>query len=114
MYRKCIICTYKCMKKMFMINLKKGDKTCKPIVKYRYFKDKFNLSFGYPRSDTCQTCDRLKVMIDAEINLETKQQLEIEKELHLRKAEVFYNDLKVYRTEARENESIDMLAFDFQ
>jgi len=96
----------------------KGDPTCKPIVKYKYydkyFKDKFQLSFGYPRSDTCQTCDKLKVMIDAELNPETKQHLQLEKELHLRKAEVFYDDLKAYHTKAIENESIEMLAFDFQ
>jgi len=71
----------------------KGDPIYQPIVKYKYyekyFKEKFQLSFGYPRSDTCQTCDRLKVMIDAEINPETKQHRQLEKEVHLRKVEVF-------------------------
>lgn len=71
----------------------KGDPTYKPIVKYKYydkyFKEKFHLSFGYPRSDTCQTCDRLKVMIGAELNPETKQHLQLEKEYIYEKQKFF-------------------------
>ena len=39
----------------------------KPQVKewlYRkIFNEEFNLGFGYPRSDTCEKCDLLKVLI---------------------------------------------------
>lgn len=98
--------------------LENGDLTCKPVVKYKrydkYMKENFNLSFGYPRTDTCQICDRLKVLIDQEINTEIKQQLEVEKQIHLSKAEVFYSDLKLYGDEAKANECIEMLTFDFQ
>jgi len=42
----------------------------KPIVSYnfylKYFLTNYKLSFGYPRVDTCQTCDRLKNLIAAE------------------------------------------------
>lgn len=68
--------------------LENGDLTCKPVVKYKfyekYMKENFNLSFGYPRTDTCQTCDRLKVLVEHEIDPEIKQQLEVEKEVHVK------------------------------
>jgi len=41
--------------------LKNGENV-KPIVKHqfftKYFNTNFNLSFGNPKTDTCQTCDR--------------------------------------------------------
>lgn len=44
----------------------------KPEVKewlYRkIFNEEFNLSFGYPRSDTCETCDILNVAIRSSIS----------------------------------------------
>lgn len=65
--------------------LKNGEKV-KPIVKYEFFSDyfnkKFNLSFGNPKSDTCQTCDRLQNLINAEIDQEIKLSLIEEKEMH--------------------------------
>lgn len=40
-----------------------NGRKAKPIVKYpyflKYFNNNFNLSFCNPKSDTCQTCDRL-------------------------------------------------------
>ena len=40
-----------------------------PIVSEHYYRDifvtEFNIHFGYLQSDTCETCDRLKVKIDA-------------------------------------------------
>lgn len=41
-------------------NKMQNDEETKPIVKYdffcRFFADNFNIYFGYPRTDTCQTC----------------------------------------------------------
>lgn len=43
---------------------KENRSQIKPILKYAYFHNyfitNFNISFTHPRTDTCQTCDRLK------------------------------------------------------
>ena len=40
-----------------------------PVVSYnfylKYFNKNFNLSFGYPKSDTCGTCDSLQIQLDS-------------------------------------------------
>ena len=60
--------------RMYLLYLEKHepqvkDSGDKPQVKewlYRkIFNEEFNLSFGYPRSDTCETCDLLHVTIQA-------------------------------------------------
>ncbi|XP_025192024.1 LOW QUALITY PROTEIN: uncharacterized protein LOC112592227 [Melanaphis sacchari] len=98
--------------------IQKGETNIKPIVKYdyfsEYFKNNFNLTFGTPKTDTCQTCDRLKNLIDHETNLEIKRQFEVEKEVHIRKAEVFYTDLKSFVQKSKLDEEIELLSFDFQ
>ncbi|CAH1099870.1 unnamed protein product [Psylliodes chrysocephalus] len=66
------------------------------------------------RSDTCQKCDHLNNSIAAEENAETKVRLETEKRIHLQKAEVFYAKLREYTNLAREDESVDVLRFDYQ
>jgi len=52
----------------------------------------------------------LKIIIDQKINPnpEIKQQLEIEKVIHLHKAEIFYSDLKLFCTEAIEIKNIEI------
>lgn len=105
--------------------IQRGEINIKPIVKYdyfsEYFKNNFNLSFGTPRPDTCQTCDRLKNLINHETDQELKHQSEKEKrkrkkekEIHINKAEVFYNDLKLFVEKAKSNKEIEVLSFDFQ
>lgn len=91
----------------------------KPIVSYdlyrKHFLTNYNLSFGYPRSDTCQTCDRLQNCITTSIDEVTKTNFETEKKLHLMKAEVFYSDIKLKTLETKEESSkLEVLAFDFQ
>lgn len=77
-----------------LFNNKDTTTNVKPQVKYnffsKYFSSHFNISFSRPRSDTCHTCDTLKNSIETEQNVEEKASLSMEKELHLRKAEVFY------------------------
>lgn len=60
------------------------------------FNTDYCYSFRQPRKDICHTCEKLKVNIDAaeaNNNEEEKTRLQKEKELHLRKAEVFLERL---------------------
>ncbi|CAI6374563.1 unnamed protein product [Macrosiphum euphorbiae] len=95
-----------------------NGRKAKPIVKYpyflKYFNNNFNLSFGNPKSDTCQTCDRLDNFINAELNTDIKLSLIEEKQIHQKKAELFYADLKRLSLESKENTDLEVLSFDFQ
>jgi hypothetical protein len=99
-------------------NKMQNDEETKPIVKYdffcRFFADNFNIRFGYPRTNTCQTCDRLKNVIDVETNEESKMLLETEKQVHVSKAEFFYQNLKKYEKESKINNTTEVLCFDYQ
>lgn len=81
---------------------------------YRHFNSNYNISFGQPRSDTCQKCDKLENSIVAEENLETKAKLQQEKSLHLSKSESFYAALKEKSALAKDEESVEVLCFDYQ
>lgn len=98
--------------------LLKSHEKIKPKVTYdyyyRHFTESFNLSFGYPRTDTCATCDQLKIQLDAASTDELKQQLNVQKEVHLRKAQAFYNDLKEKTEMAQIDETVETICFDYQ
>lgn len=81
---------------------------------YRYFVNNFNISFGSPRSDTCQTFDRLQNSINAQQNNDGKAALQAEKEVHIRKSEVFYTSLKEKSQLALDDPSIEVLCFDYE
>lgn len=96
-----------------------NDEKVKPQVTYdyfcRHFVSHYNYSFGKPRSDTCQTCDRLDNLISAEKNEELKSKLITEKEVHEKKATYFYTKMKEDTAEiSKNNEEMELLAFDFQ
>jgi hypothetical protein len=68
----------------------------------RIFCESFNISFGYPRTDTCSTCDQFSVKVKAlELDLKNAPEsektnitinlnkLKVENDLHKRKAEQF-------------------------
>lgn len=64
-----------------------GDKPVKEHFFRQIFNNNCNLSFYKLRSDTCNLCDKLENLIKTENNGSEKRKLEIEKELHLRRAE---------------------------
>jgi len=70
----------------------------KPQVKEwlcrKIFNEEFNLSFGYPCSDTCEKCDLLHI---ATQNASDEQQDEHQKELveHQEKVSQDYSSLKI-------------------
>jgi len=105
----------------------------KPDCKISYesfrniFETKFNISFGYPRKDTCGVCDSQKAKV---ANLMEKLKnatpssapiaySEIEKELneknlHLRKAEQFYKVKRIYRKKSIKTDTFEAISIDYQ
>ena len=63
----------------------------KPIITEHYYHDvfvnEFNIHFGYPRSDTCDTCDSLEVKTEAAESEEEKGKLEKQLQDHLKLAD---------------------------
>jgi len=70
----------------------------KPKVKewlYRkIFTEEFNIGFGYPRSDTCETCDLLKVAVDNTEDEQKRIQLQTELAAHHENAAKGYESLQ--------------------
>ena len=68
----------------------------KPLVSKHYYNDvfvmEFNLHFGYPRSDTCDTCNRIRM--ELQVNDEDKAELQDELDAHLEAAAKGYDILK--------------------
>lgn len=87
-----------------------------PLVSYdfylKYFNEKFKLSFGTPRSDTCKTCDEYKVQIAAADTDEEKERLEQTKIEHHNMMEAWYADL--HDKEHLRLNGIEVLCFDYQ
>jgi len=58
----------------------------KPKVKewlyQKIFTEEFNIGFRYPRSDTCETCDLLKVAVDSTVDEQKRIQLQTELAAH--------------------------------
>ena len=92
----------------------------------KIFNNKFNISFGYPRSDTCSTCERLAAKLacldseiqadagDAPAHQEERRQTNVEKGLHQRKAQVFYDRKRAAITMGQQDHTTLAVAFDFQ
>ena len=57
------------------------------------FVSEFNIRFGYLRSDTCDTCDSLRIRIEASDN-EEKAKLEADLQDHLKLADEGYASLR--------------------
>ncbi len=82
-----------------LINHQAADsEEIKPVVSEHYYHDvfvkEFNIHFGFPRSDTCDTCDSLKINIDATENEEDKAKLEKELQDHVTLADQGYQSLR--------------------
>lgn len=98
--------------------------------KYRtIFNEKFNISFGYPRKDTCSTCDLytaevraiesgLKIFPESSNeNLEAKKKLKKlseQNKLHLLKANMFYVRKRASRLASQKTSERESIAMDFQ
>lgn len=93
-----------------------GNGNPKPTVTYdfyrEYFAKNFKLSFGSPRSDTCQTCDSHEKKIAAADSEEERRALKVAKDLHEKKAKAFYDDLR--EKSCLQDPTVECLTFDFQ
>lgn len=79
----------------------------------RIFSTEYNIGFKLPKSDTCATCDKLKIDIASNVNNDDiLKKLKIEQEFHQRRADAMQNSLK----EATENADSDVqvISFDLQ
>ena len=91
----------------------------KPLVKYHYylkvFNDEFNLSFGYPKSDTCGTCEQFMIELSSLSHDPSKKQIaEQRHDEYLHSAEKFYSDIRLDTEMAKKNTHICTMSFDFQ
>lgn len=81
---------------------------------WQIFHTEFNLKFGLPRSDTCGTCDRYESIVSGCDDPEDVRKLLTEKELHLMKADKFYEIKKKYKLKARADpENFTCMSFDY-
>ena len=75
----------------------------------------FCVSLHYrPRTDTCKVCDEMKVKVDAESDPTTKQRLKGEWDLHKRRAERAYQQLKEDTALAKSSSDVDTITFDLE
>ena len=102
------------MHELYVQQFEKDHKN--PLVSYNYylayFSKNFNICFGYPKSNTCSTCDQLEVQLGASGNDAGKDSVRLQKD-HLRKAENFYSSLRTNTNLVKQNPHIATLTFDF-
>ncbi|XP_050304312.1 uncharacterized protein LOC126741889 [Anthonomus grandis grandis] len=102
------------VKKMYDMFKEKFPQVNASYETYRsIFCSKFNISFGYPRSDTCSFCDQLKVQIDACQEEKGIKDLMFQQKLHLAKAEVCYARKKQARLRSRTKADTEAKCMDF-
>ena len=78
----------------------------------KIFNEEFNLSFGYPRSDTCETCDLLHVTIQASKSEEERAELQVELAAHQEKASQGYRLLRTDAEATKTTGDHTLLIFD--
>ncbi len=93
-----------------------SDTGAKPQVKewlYRkIFNEEFNLSFGYPRSDTCETCDLLHIEIQAAKSESERMESQAELAAHQEKASQGYRALRSDTEVTKSSADHTLLTFD--
>ena len=77
--------------------LQSGKKYSGMIKEWQYrriFQDEFNLSFGYPRTDTCGKCDLLQTKLSIETDIQEKMKVQDELKKHINLADQAYEEMK--------------------
>lgn len=92
------------------------------------FNTNYNISFGYPRTDTCSCCDEFKASLHslelelAAVSDETQKKaildkiknMKIQNELHKRKAQTFYTKKREARKKCQKTLTCESICMDFQ
>ncbi|CAH2093434.1 unnamed protein product [Euphydryas editha] len=81
------------------------------------FNTEFNISFGYPRTDTCSTCDEFTIKakaLRAEGNTVELNRLSILNNLHKKKSQTFYDRKKNARMKSKRDVEFQAIAMDYQ
>lgn len=126
------------IKKMHQMYIEKYQNKVSYETYRNIFNTKHNISFGYPRKDTCSSCDSYKVnkksledrlaklqagrpneddtedLDFAQDRSKDLKNLEREHELHLRKAQAFYSNKRKARLECRKTTKREAICMDFQ
>ena len=97
------------------------EHTAHKDVKYWVYNDifnyEFNISFGYPRSDICDTCEKLTTQLKAaEATSDHTKAAELKRqhELHVRKADVFNTQIAEATEAAKLSGDTDVIAMDYE
>ena len=77
----------------------------------QYFSSNFNISFSYPKTDTCSTSDEIQLRVEYDA---TKALIVQQRDIHLCKAEWFYNSLRSDTRFAKESDHFACITFDFE
>lgn len=116
------------IRKMWQLyNTKNNDAKISYDTYRKVFVNDFNISFGYPRSDTCSFCDSQKVKSDylqkqlAQPSLSANQQnlkkqlrdIETEVKVHKSKANCFYDRKRKAKKRARKEENFEAITMDY-
>nr|CAH7734334.1 unnamed protein product [Callosobruchus chinensis] len=81
----------------------------------RIFCGQYNIGFKLPKSDTCDTCDQYKTLLDSTKNEGAKlRQIQLNLELHQRRAEAMQASLKAETEEAKKGNQKLVISFDLQ
>lgn len=113
--------------KMHKLYMEKYSENPISYEQYRkIFVSNFNISFGYPRSDSCSICDeflaKLKVLEKEKLLDEAhrckieqeKRRLTIDNEVHKKKAETFYERKRQARKRSRTSNFFEAITLDYQ
>ena len=106
------------LSKMYHLYLEEAEQEQFVPVKesfYRHvFNTQFDLKFHQPRSDTCKTCEELKLNIQTADDEDEKEQLKRARDLHHRRADAARKAMESDAKTAGDNERVYCLSFDLQ
>lgn len=100
---------------MYEPNISDGE--APQVKEYLYrkiFTEEFNIGFGYPRSDTCEKCDLLKLSINIAQSENERDQKQAELAEHQEKASQGYRSLRTDSALAKDDPETLVIAFDLE
>ncbi|CAH1964672.1 unnamed protein product [Acanthoscelides obtectus] len=116
------------IKKMFKMFCELNPSMKVSYESYRtVFNTKFNIAFGYPRTDTCCSCDQFLIKIKSlqsdvlkSMDIAQKERFQkeirhitIQNDVHKRKAEVFYSRKRAAKKRSRTSVTHEAICLDF-